>query len=120
VIWVHGQSSGSRLRSAENTIYLLTVTARSLCRFFSEDRLLDSFTAGDAEDYRKWLLTKGSEAKNYKSGLGDNTARRMLGRTKQFFGKAVKRTKLKQPVYRQAPVQPQPDTVAARPVTFRD
>ncbi|TWU42930.1 hypothetical protein Q31b_19630 [Novipirellula aureliae] len=74
----------------DSTILLLTVTARSLCKKFGPDRRIDTFTAGDAEDFRKWLQTKGNERKDYKTGLAPNTVRRRLGRTKQFFNKAVK------------------------------
>ena len=63
----------------------LEITARSLCKHFGDDRAIDSLTAGDAEGYRKWLRMKGNERKNFKVGLAENTVRRRIGRTKQFF-----------------------------------
>ncbi len=72
------------------TIELLEVTARSLCHMFGNDKRIDTFNAGDAETYRKWLQTKGNERKGYKSGLAPNTVRRTIGRTKQFFTAAIK------------------------------
>jgi integrase len=75
---------------ADRTIELLTVTARSLCHKFGDDKRIDTFNAGDAETYRKWLQTNGNERKKYKAGLALNTVRRTIGRCKQFFGSAVK------------------------------
>ncbi|WP_145207226.1 phage integrase SAM-like domain-containing protein [Stieleria magnilauensis] len=74
----------------DGTIEQLEITARSICRRFGDDKRIDTFTAGDAEDFRKWLETKGNERKKYKVGLAKNTVRRRIGRTKQFFGAAVK------------------------------
>ncbi len=72
------------------TIELLTVTARSLCRKFGDDKRIDTFNAGDAETYRKWLQSNGNERKKYETGLAQNTVRRTIGRCKQFFGSAIK------------------------------
>lgn len=72
------------------TIEQLTITARSLCKKFGDDRRIDDVTAGDAEDYRKWLQTKGSEKKKYTTGLAQGTVRRRIGRSKQFFNAAIK------------------------------
>lgn len=73
-----------------STVEQLEITARGLCRFLGEERRIDKVTAGDAEDFRKWLQTKGNERKNYSCGLADNTIRRRIGRSKQFFNAAVK------------------------------
>jgi len=72
------------------TVEQLEITARSLCHFLGADRCIDDVTAGDAEDFRKWLQTKGNERKKYSCGLADNTVRRRIGRSKQFFNAAVK------------------------------
>ncbi|WP_147871992.1 tyrosine-type recombinase/integrase [Stieleria maiorica] len=72
------------------TIEQLEITARSLCKRFGDDRRIDDINAGDAEDYRKWLQTKGNERKKYKTGLAEGTVRRRIGRTKQFFNAAIK------------------------------
>lgn len=72
------------------TVEQLEITARSLCHFLGADRCIDDVTAGDAEDFRKWLQTKGNERKKHSCGLADNTVRRRIGRSKQFFNAAVK------------------------------
>lgn len=72
------------------TVEQLEITARSLCHFLGADRCIDDVTAGDAEDFRKWLQTKGNERKKYSCGLAENTVRRRIGRSKQFFNAAVK------------------------------
>jgi len=73
-----------------STIEQLEITARGLCHFLGEDRRIDEINAGDAEEFRKWLQTKGNERKKYSSGLADNTVRRRIGRSKQLFNAAVK------------------------------
>jgi integrase len=73
-----------------STLEQLEITARSLVKFFGTDRTIDSITAGDAEDYRRWLEKSGNERRKYKTGLAKNTARRRIGRAKQFFQSAVK------------------------------
>lgn len=72
------------------TLEQLEIAARSMVKFFGTDRTIDSITAGDAEDYRRWLEKKGNELKEYKQGLARNTVRRRIGRAKQFFQAAVK------------------------------
>ncbi|MDF1844334.1 MAG: phage integrase SAM-like domain-containing protein [Rubripirellula sp.] len=68
----------------------LEITARSLCKKFGGETPMDQITAGDAEAYRKWLETTGNERRGYSCGLAKNTVRRRIGRSKQFFGYAVK------------------------------
>lgn len=72
------------------TIQQLEIAARSLCRKLGDDRRINEVNAGDAEDYRKWLQTKGNEEKKYKAGLAQETVRRRIGRAKQFFNAAIK------------------------------
>lgn len=72
------------------TIEQLEITARSLCKKIGGERRIDDITPGDAEDYRKWLQTKGNERKKYKTGLATGTVRRRIGRSKQFFNAAIK------------------------------
>ncbi len=55
------------------TIEQLEITARSLCKHFGTDRRIDAINAGDAEDFRKWLQSKGNEREEYKSGLAAET-----------------------------------------------
>lgn len=75
---------------AAGTIEQLQIAARGLCKEFGDCKRIDTFTAGDAEDFRKWLQTKGNERKNYKAGLAIGTVRRRIGRAKQFFNSAIK------------------------------
>ena len=72
------------------TIEQLEITARGLCKKFGDDKRIDTFTPGDAEDFRKWLQANGNERKKCKTGLALETVRRRIGRTKQFFNAAVK------------------------------
>jgi integrase len=58
-----------------------------LIQFFGADRTMASITAGDADDWRRWM----SRAKPNGLGLGPNTIRRHCGRAKQFFRAAVRR-----------------------------
>ncbi len=75
---------------ADGTIEQLEIVARGLCKKFGGERRLDDITPGDAEDFRKWLQTKGNERKKYKTGLAHNTVRRRIGRSKEMFRAAVK------------------------------
>jgi len=52
-----------------------------LVAFFGADKPLDAVTPGDADAYRRHLLTT----------LGDNTVRRQCGRAKQYFRAAVRK-----------------------------
>ncbi|WP_404307628.1 hypothetical protein [Neorhodopirellula lusitana] len=75
---------------ADGTIEHLGITARSLRKKFGDDKCIDTFNAGDAEDNRKWLQTKGNERKKYKAGLAMGNVRRRIGRAKPFFNAAIK------------------------------
>lgn len=72
------------------TLEQLEIAARSLTKFFGPERRIDQVTAGDAEDYRRWLEKNGNERQQYETGLAKNTVRRRIGRAKQFFTSAVK------------------------------
>lgn len=61
----------------------MTQTRNRLVSFFGATRSLDKITPGDADDFSHWLH----------ANLGDNTARRTLGRAKQFF-RAAQRKRL--------------------------
>jgi integrase len=60
-----------------------------LVEYFGPDRLLDSITPGDAEEFRIWLQTQRKA--QHKPRLAINTARRLCGRAKQFFAHALKK-----------------------------
>ena len=53
-----------------------------LLDFFDADRPLRDFNAGDAEDFRLHLIGRG---------LAENTVRRAIGRSRQFFRAAMRR-----------------------------
>jgi integrase len=65
-------------KQATRTVY--GRTRRHLVHFFGEDRELTSITAGDATDFRRYLI--GAK-------LADNTVRRTCGFARQFFASAV-------------------------------
>lgn len=65
-------------------------TKRNLKTYFGPERPLRSITAGDAEDFRRWL-TQPQEGKPQSPGLADNTVRRRCALTRQFFGYAVRK-----------------------------
>jgi integrase len=65
----------------DRTLINLRQSAGNLCAYFKPDKRLDSFTAGDAERFRKWLQGKG---------LAENTVRCRVRRAKQFFNAAIK------------------------------
>jgi len=55
----------------------------NLVEFFGQDKLLREVTAGDADDFKRWL--RGEKA------LADNTARRRCARAREFFLVAVRK-----------------------------
>ena len=57
-------------------------TKRCLIDFFGTTRPLDRITAGEAEDFRRWLVDDQK--------LAENTVRRRVGFAKQFFQAAVR------------------------------
>lgn len=61
--------------------------------YFGADKPLKAITAGDAEDFQRWLKrsTPAKPGEPQPPGFGDNTARRTCGRAKQFFEAARKR-----------------------------
>ena len=72
-------------RTKEN----LEISARALCVHFGAHKPIDSFTIGDAAEFRRWLEREGNERKKYTCGLATNTVRRRIGRAKQFFNAAI-------------------------------
>lgn len=60
-----------------------------LVEYFGADRLIDTITPGDAEDFRIWLQT--SRKAQHKPTLASNTVRRLCARAKQFFANALKK-----------------------------
>lgn len=69
---------------------------RALVRFFGAERTLTSITAGDAEDFERWLKTGDARTVRYaerkaSEGLAPNTVRKRISDAKQFFEDAVRR-----------------------------
>lgn len=66
---------------------------RNLVEFFGSDRLLDSITPAEADDWRRWLARPKNEddSKSGGQGLSDNTVRRRCGIARQFFRDAMRR-----------------------------
>ena len=58
---------------------------RDLVARFGEDKPLRDVTPGDADEWRRWLLTREQHK------LGDNTVRRHCGRAKQLFRAALRK-----------------------------
>jgi integrase len=56
---------------------------KSLKSFFGDDKLLTDVTPGDAQDFRRWLLTEKS--------FSPATAGRQCGRAREFFRDAIRR-----------------------------
>ncbi|MCE9605333.1 MAG: tyrosine-type recombinase/integrase [Planctomycetia bacterium] len=65
------------------TMWKLTQAGELLKEFLGAGKRLQDVKPADADDYRRWLSAK----------MGDNSARRVLGRAKQFF-RAAERKKL--------------------------
>lgn len=53
----------------------------NLVEYFGENKPLRDVTAGDADEWRRWMMTK----------LGDNSVRRRAGRAKQLFRAAQRK-----------------------------
>lgn len=67
----------------ESTREQFRQAARTILEFFGDGCRIDSITAGDAEEFRAWMVGKR------KARLAENTARRTCARAKQFFAHAV-------------------------------
>jgi integrase len=65
----------------------------NLLAFFESDRCITTIGKGDAEDFRIHLETKARKVAKGKphAGLGKNTVRRRIGRSREFFNLAVRR-----------------------------
>lgn len=64
----------------------------SAAKYFGASKLLRDVTSADANAFLAWLKLQGNR-RNRKQGtvgVSDNTARRTVGRMKQFFGAAIR------------------------------
>jgi len=75
------QYIGGRTDIKPSTRCNLEQVRRNLLDFFGAERLLESITPGDGDEFRVNLLNK----------LGENTVRRNCGRAKQFFRAALRK-----------------------------
>lgn len=75
------QYLGTRTDIKPGTREQLDYAKARLVEYFAECKLLGEISAGDADEFRRWLLTV----------MGENTARRLCGRVKQFFRAAVRK-----------------------------
>jgi integrase len=68
-------------------------TKRCLIEFFGAGKPIAEITAGEADDWRRWLVRPKNEDEPKKGGQGlsDNTCRRRCGLAKQFFRDALRR-----------------------------
>jgi len=71
----------SRGDVARRTGICYAYTKKKLLEFFTADRLISTIREHDADEYRRWLLTKHAQA----------TASREVKRARQFFKVAVRR-----------------------------
>jgi integrase len=69
-----------RADAKPRTIINLTYCRKELVGHFGEDRAMREITSGDAIEFRAAMLARG---------LADNTVRRHLGRSRQFFAAAI-------------------------------
>lgn len=79
--FVKAYIAGREADSKPNTLANLRQAERFLIQHFGTNKAIGDVTPGDADDYRRWLAGK----------VGDNTARRHLGRAKQFFRAALRK-----------------------------
>ena len=78
--FVSGYITGRELDAKPNTITNLRQAERFLATYFG-DRALVDVTPGDADEYARWIRTQ----------VGEQSARRHLGRAKQFFRAALRK-----------------------------
>ena len=72
----------SRVDVKTSTLLVLGHTRRNLIEYFGPDRLLRDISAGDADEWRLYLIGQN---------LADNTVRRRCGIAKQYFRAAVRK-----------------------------
>ncbi len=86
-----GEYIRSRADARPRTIINLKSAQKELVAYFTPQRSIRTITEGDAVDFYRWMTTRDkAPAGHLKARLGQNTARRICGRSKQFFAPAVK------------------------------
>jgi integrase len=81
----------SDVKGGTSTVY--GHTKRCLIDYFGASKPLVEITAGEADDWRRWLLrpVNDEDPTQGGQGLSDNTGRRRCGIAKQFFRDALRR-----------------------------
>ena len=74
----------SRMDIKPRTRINLLQVRKNLVTHFGENKPLQDATPGDADEWRRWMLSR-------KNKLGDNTVRRHCGRAKQLFRAALRK-----------------------------
>lgn len=89
--WLDGYIK--RGKRDESTTKQLNRVRVNLLAYFESDRCITTIGKGDAEDFRIYLETKARKVGKDKppAGLGKNTVRRRIGRSREFFNLAVRR-----------------------------
>lgn len=77
------------VKGATSTFY--GHTRRNLLTYFGADRELPKISAGDADEFRLWLLRPTAKDASGGEGLSENTANRRCVLASQFFRAAVRK-----------------------------
>jgi integrase len=102
--WLDDYST-SRHDVKESTSRVYGHTIRNLLTFFGDSKRLDEITQGDADNFGIYLKTQ--------ENLADNTVRRRLGMSKQFFRAAIRKKLISE-----NPFEGQSTTVRENPRRF--
>lgn len=84
-----------------NTLHNLRQARRVLVEFFGENKPIQAITAGDADDWRRHLIS---------DGLAENTIRRRTGIARQFFKAAIRKGLIERNPFADLPATVQANT----------
>ena len=80
--------------SRTNVAPATTVRDRQVCALLTErfgaDRLIESITVRDAEEWVRWLAAEGNKRDSERQTLQGNTVRRRTGTARQIFATAIR------------------------------
>lgn len=92
--WTLGKLCDAYLESRSNVADATKVRDKQvvnrLLGYFGRDRLLESITVQDAEQWRKRLAADGNQRDEKRNELADNTVRRRTGVARQVFSTAIR------------------------------
>jgi integrase len=91
--FIDGYRSSQDLTLAKSTRDNHRQTRDDLVKYFGADTQLSHITAGDADEWRNWLVLDKDRtwAGRQGRGLGDNSARKRCSIARQFFNVAIKK-----------------------------